>query len=672
MIDMNAYTRMAIISMFLVAISHGNSINIHEHVSVACPFSLFLNPQAYYYPSGQSTLGLSSDTLIDCAILSLNGNLTISNSSNSIMILKPESISNLNQTLKNTQLSFNSMGLKGGTYLANLTLSSPTYANSVTANIVMISPAIISLSNLTVAPSAVGLPLQISLDLYNGGNLSSGPISLSFWNAQGKWSNFTMGTSALSPGQSSKISISRSNLTEYPGTYSIYAYATYNDGVTNNVLSPTINATYLLKSASSNVTVQQSFGSGGLPGQSPPPSSSFITSLTTLMVTEAPLSTFLTSATNAGSNMGLQNIANSTATVLLSIPKQFSKYLQLSQYAFLLEPRQTGYINIIINSSNMPSGSYYIPINVSATINGQTQSRTEYYLLGVYGRRNPAMPTVLTHVQMLESEDEASVLLEVDAPASAPISNATLTAYVPASAVQNASSIYTYGLASSVTLENGAYAIQFNVPYVQPNGSTDIYYLIRNPLLQSALSHLNTTLAERSPPSGIQVLGISTQSMYEGQQGAIKVYALYAGTSSGRVYFSLGASSTSSPLNLTISNPSRIVNVTPNQIINQSFSVKAGNGTGIAVLDLRMRYGNEVLSYPITVPVLPVSRGFAIPVPSNNDAYWIAVVIALVALSAALHARLSRPKSRTSMTSKLEAINEKVKGGHGEGEYEKG
>ncbi len=663
LVHMGAHIYSSILLLtILMAISSANSVNVHGQVSVLCPFSLTLIPATYYLPANSISLNLSLMTLTNCTIPSLHGNITIKNSLGSVVDFETEAISNeITDAPANTAVSFNAIGISGGTYLANLTLYSATYSNSSTANIVVLTPANIMLSNLSIGSSALNLPLQISMDLHNDGNLSSGTISIFVYNVEGKWSNFTISASALSPSQSSSISSSRSGLTQYPGTYTVRAYAEYNNGV-STVRSATVNATYYVQS-STPTPPTPSHGSGGLPGPAPPPSgTSLVTSLSTLVITEAPLTTYLTPTTSSSGSMGLQNTANSTATISLSMPPQFSKYIQFSQSTFLLEPRQVGYINIIVNPSGMPAGSYYVPINLSTTVNGNTQSRIEYYLLDIYGNQSKAVPQVLTYVQMLESGNQASVALKISAPAAAPISNATITTYIPASAVQNASSIYTYGLASSVELVNGSYAIQFNVPYVRANGSTYIYYQIKDPLLQSVLGQLNTTLAEKSASNNnIQILGISAQTMHAGQQSAVDVYVLYTGTENARVYFDLATSPTSQS-DLAISNPLRLVNVTPNQVINQIFTVKAGNSTGQSVLNLRISYGSEVLSYPITVSVLPTIQSFSIPVSADYRVYAAAAAIILAASAAALYLRLSRPKVRPNVASKLEAINEKVKG----------
>ena len=650
--------------LVISALPLNSAASVSGQILVTCPFLVHLYPQQYYSSSNSMQLNFSANTTDSyCNVSSLSGNLTISDSNNKITDFESESANGINYTAKNTSLTFNSESLVGGTYSANLTFSSPTYTASGTANIVVIAPANVVLSGLTAESSAIGLPLQISLNLHNHGNLSTGAITLYFWNSQGKWSNFTLSESALSPGQGSNISISRLNLTKYPGTYTISAYAKYNNGI-GSVKSAIVTTNYTIQSPVSNSTVVTSFGTGGVPGQSPPPSTSFITNLPNLVVTEAPLTTYITASSSASGSMGLQNLGNGTETVSLSIPSQFSKYVQLSQSTFLLGARQTGYINIIANSSGIPAGSYYIPIDLSTTVSGKTLNRTEYYLLDVYGEINRSLPGVLSYVQMLESGNEASVALKVSAPSSSPIANATLTTYIPALAVQNASSIDTYGLASNMILENGSYMLQFNIPYVRPNGSTYIYYQIRNPLFQSLLSQLNSTLEERSAPvSNMQVLDINAPSTYVGQTGTIEIYVLYTGTTAGKAYFSLGTSSTAGTSGITISNPLRQVNLTPNEVIDQSFTIKAGNSTGSAVLDLRITNGNNVLSYPIAVSILPKVRSLSIPIPQDNHIYELIIAVILAGIAISIYLKISKPKARPNVTSKLEAINEKIKSG---------
>ena len=250
-----------------------------------------------------------------------------------------------------------------------------------------------------------------------------------------------------------------------------------------------------------------------------------------------------------------------------------------------------------------------------------------------------------------------------------PLTNATLYTNLPLG-VGDISQIVAYGLPNNITRTSMGYTIRWFIPSLPPNQAVYAYYTITKPKNQVLLATIRNVLSTPSQPTGpsiLKVVDIGIPTFYQNSNEQIGVSALYTGTSSQQVAFSLSA-----PQTATISNSTYFVNATPNELLVHNFNVATKGYTGTLLFQLQVSTKGAVYNYTLPIVVLPTSTASLGSYPILNfiaQNRWaiasVAVAIALVIILSLLRSTLSRPRYDADTQSRLIRLREHIKRSEG-------
>ncbi len=579
----------ALILLFLFPYAHANSAQLGANVTVNCPFSLSIGALPAYVVSNSINLNYTVFAQSECTVQSMSGTFKFISSNSTVVLQAPESTANVNQTGKTVPFVISVPGITPGNYTAKLVMSGAYSSNSSSAVISIRTPANILITNFTVSGVSAGSALQVFFDLSNIGSLASSQITANMIVAGPAPFSYNVAEPAISPGQMEAISFTLSGMSGTPGTYGANVtayYSTYN----SQSISNTGHSTYVVTTPNSGSPTSSS---GGLP----PSASQFVnppSPASSLSLIDMPLYTYIPQSTQVLQNIGIKNDGKSIETAYLSLPKSISSFVTLSATSITIAPNSTVYVQMSVNTSSGQQGLFVIPVNISTTRNGKNSSITEYSILSV-SSSSPNSPSVSAQITLQNSTKLATVALKLVNTKKTPITNATLTSYLPLALVSNASDIFPYGLPSNITVENNTYAIKFFIPYLASNQTVSMYYQIKHPISQTLLTQINNNLVQQYVPpitSEFNVFDITLPTLYSSSNGSMSAYLLYTGTIPRQVYVSLIA-----PSGVAMPNSTQVFTVSPNQMIHPMFAFSTGNYTGTIIFNFKMYSGNWNASY---------------------------------------------------------------------------
>ena len=667
----------------LSAISFGSSASLQANVMVECPFHLSENSLSIYNIGSSITLNYTIYTQAQCTINTLQGSLVLQYSGNNVQVLSDPLVTTAIQSPALYDLpTINSVSLSPDSYRAIVSFSTYGASNESIRSFTLISPVNIILADLSVSPSqaSVGLPLTFTMNLVNDGQLASGDIGLNIIINGPQYLDISEPASALSPSQSELVSFMISNdVTGISGSYSVSAYATFTSG--GAVLqSNTGSASYYVAAPVTPPAPSQS-------------SSQPVVSVPQLTLSSVPSYSSVQIGSSILSGMSIQNIVGVPETVILSIPQQFNNLFSLAAHSVYLMPNESLQVPMAFNANNTnQTGVYVIPVNISITaLNGTPVTRTQYLTYVV----QRSSYNVSLYNQISLSQGSATVTTTLVGARNSSLTNATLITTLPGAVVKDASQVRTYGLPATVTTFNGtnmsmepgglrkgrlatfaptgklsmpSYTIiRWLVPYLPQGKTVTMAYTISNPLnvgLLTSVQNLLVVQSQPAPASILRVVSIQTPTFYENSSNKVTVGVLYTGTEQQDVKFVLSTTGMAS-----ITNPVQIVNASPNQFIQKSFSIRTANLTGTLLFTLYISSENASLNY--TLPVI-VLQNNALPtttmpqiIPSNipigKYAPWIAGVALVCIIAFLIQGIRRRPRYQEGRAKELIRIREQIK-----------
>jgi hypothetical protein len=257
----------------------------------------------------------------------------------------------------------------------------------------------------------------------------------------------------------------------------------------------------------------------------------------------------------------------------------------------------------VFNANNLKlPGMYVVPVNISvSTQTGSFVNRTQYFTYVV--SRTSYNASLYNQIQT--SQGNATVTTSIIGARNTTLTNATLVTTLPSSVVGDSSQIKTYGLPSTITMDNGQLQINWLIPYLPPGKTVTMSYTIQRPLnigLLESVQNLLIVPSMPAPSSILRVVSMQTPTFYTNTTNKVSVGVLYTGTLLQKVKFTLTTAGTASVLN-----PVQFVNASPNQLLQQTFDIRTGNSTGTLLLNLGIETQNVSLNY--TLPVIVMQKG---------------------------------------------------------------
>jgi hypothetical protein len=662
-----------ILSIFMLALISpvfANNSTVTAGLNVICPGIVIINANASYMKYTNMSISYKLYTTSQCSMPSINGTIRIISKSNSTAVFSRKitayNITNATPHVA-SKISIPTSGIASSNYYAALAFYEPGYSITNNSNLFEISnPANIVITNLAAAPSSVPIGSQVvlSMNLSNLGQLTSSAIKVSIAVKGPQNSSIQYIANPLSTYQSEKITMTISNYAA-AGTYYVYATASYNTTMYNTTLQGVSNT------ASTSFSVYSTSPPTPTPSPSPTPTplpkqvTKPITTTPSIGITTAPLIISGLQGTIQLSQLGLENTANTTEIVNISVPKQYSGMLHISANSIALKAGASISVQLAFSSNSTTStGTYTIPINLSASINNKTTSTTEYMMFPVYSKSNSR---ITNQILLANNTNTASGIVKIANPGNTTMSNVHVITMLPELIAKNASYISAYGLSNNITVANGYYVINWYIPYIPAGQSTYAYYTVSKPQNQALLANIQNIMEVPSaikPSSVLKVIDINTPTFYSNSTNVISVEELYTGTSSQQVIVQLLA-----PPGVSI-NPNFItVNATPNQAMIQKFYVSIGSFTGTEMLNLYISTPGFNITYTLPAIVLPLPTTTltttiaAVQRQAIPATYYVATATILIIIILLLFGMkyAKKPRYNVDKASELKQIRETIK-----------
>ena len=582
---------------------HASSNLIYANITINCPYSLHLSTLPVYPDIGNIHINYTAQTTSTCGIPDLNGYFSLAENGSTVLNYS-QNISNLNQIIRTINLAIVANSIPIGNYTAKIYLHSNGFQNQNTSEFQLLAPARLIITNLSLSSANLNTPLYVYLTLKDSGYyaINSVSLNLSITRSSGTKTlvyHLSQLLNPLSPSESENTIVIVNNATALPGKYTVTANLSY--------ISNTVPENYVSNSVSYVINAVQNHPSVG---PVPTASAGYLQNATVLQSTKQipgisiismPIYVTTTSGQQVSSILGLTGQDNLTA--YLSVPQEFSNTLLFSSKTITLYKNSTQYVQLVFNSSGIPSGTYIIPLNITGiSASGKIVKITTYSKFVSYPKNiqfNTLPVSISTQVQSFDSFSTAQATISISSLKNTTIKNATLYAQIPL-LVGNLSHVRAYGMPNNVSMTKLSYNIKWNVPVLPPNQTLYAYYSINKLQSPLALDNVQTVFNEPSTASNssiMKIVRIDAPSLYQNANGTVDVFALYTGTVAAQIKFMLSGGQ-----NLQILNPIAYVNATPNELVSHSFNIHAYNATGTTIAQLAV--STTGASYNETLPLI--------------------------------------------------------------------
>ena len=642
-----------------------SNATLSASVNVFCPFNVSLNVSLGYIDYGNFTVNYTIYTSEPCSLNNLNRSLYIYYPNSTLLHQYVEILKSINTTPAKYYVAVNSSIFPvPGTYPITLKVSNSTYNASATGQINLIKSVNEKITSISV-PSSIkqyaSLPINITV-LDSGGLATpnstltlniSGPVNYSF--------NYTI--QALSPGQSISEVLSIPNITGTTGSYNVSAYTSF---VVNSTTRHSNTATAQFTVYSPPPPPPPS--SGIPPSSSAPIPPPIVKTFPNVFVVNFPSFLSIALGHQLQDQMTFFNPTNSPEYINISVPSNFSRAVQVSSNTLYIYPSREVSSGIIFKALPNMSGTYSIPITVSASIaHDKAYSQTEYVEIEVTNVTT-GQPYVNYQIDMNNNGTTIEGTLSLVGAANRTLNNATLETLLPKSIAPNISDIQAYGVPYNISLQNGLYVLRYFINSLPPGQKVYGYYTISfspNPQLVQDIQNILSIQSFVPPQDILRVISVNIPTLYENSTGTISADTLYTGTKAENITFTLVG-----PPGVIVGNPVREVFALPNQFITEAFPVSTNDTTGTLLMQLYINAANFNITQSLPVLMLPKSTTtIPISVPPviarNGSVILIAItlIVAVVAFIVALARIGGRPKTNADRLRRLKMIKDEIKRG---------
>ncbi len=579
--------------------------SITANVTVTCPFNVILNANSTYIKYSNIEFNYTGSSLASCNVGNLSGYINVSAYGNSsVQYTKRVSISNVNKTFSGN-IIINSSYLKNGTELAALSLNNFNTYNTSKKEFILESPANITITNFSESASTLnpGSALSFTIDVSNNGQLASNSIILNM-SITGAYNSISLYTEpALAPGSNETLTIIEpSNFTSKYGNYNVTLVA-----YTNTSGYSFIKSISKKKFLSYNIIPL----SNQIPnGKSAPrvnitKINESIVPIPQLVLSDVPLYISVQNDSPLVTQIGFLNTANVSENITISTQPNFDNIIKFSSNNVYLNKGSFLSVQLVfIPQLNMSSGTYLIPINITAhAIGGATSNQREFITLNVYKKIND-VPSILNQITLSNNTKNASGTIAIVAPLNNSLANIILVTKIPLSIVKNESQIYAYGAQNNITISNGFYDINWHINYVTKGSKVYLYYNIEDPKNQLLLQNFQNVYESESiqkTKNTFDLIKIKVPTFYTNSTNVISLTSIYTGTFSTNITFSLNDYN-----NAQILDPIQVVGAYPNELITTNFYIKTNSTAGTQIFNLLI-LGNGI-NYSTSIPTVIVQK----------------------------------------------------------------
>ena len=646
-----------------------STTNLVASVTVPCAFGLTFNTlPTYTLLPGNLLMNYTIFTQGGCSLSSISGNLIITETDNDDVVLTQQLTTNaVTSTPGFYDITFNSLALTNKTYNAAISFSEFSASNSVSNDFTAINPQQLQITNIT-GPSSLSIGSAVNIDIVtkNTGQLASGASTLHVSVSGPEPFSGSFPESSLSPAQSVSYLIAINNASSSAGTYTVSAYQTYMlKGQSTS--SNTASTTYLVGSSTSTSTHGPSaFGGGSVSSTTTP-----ITAIPSLLLTNVPMYTSTSSGTPSLVLLGMEDTGTSAESISFSVPSQYSNFLKLSTKSIDLSPGEQVSLQMFITpNTTLGTGTYVVPLSINLDEAGTVANQTEYFTFNIYAPQNRSL-LVVNHLSLLNYTQMARGVIQISNPTKAPSYNLTLQTLIPLALAKNISDIQTSGFPASITDPPGFYTITWKIGELNPGATSFAYYTISNPQSQLLLQRVQDVLAvptQPAPSSILRVVNIAFPTFYTNSSNNIHVYSLFTGTQNQQIHYTL-----TSPSGIQVINATQIINASPNQLLSPSFQIQTTSQSGTYLLNLYIQTQgfNATYSLPLIVLTNPsqgsttTSRAFPITLRLNNSSIdaiaIIGGIVAIIIAALLLNGYLQKPRYHRETSEQLVRLREQIK-----------
>ncbi|MCL4373951.1 MAG: hypothetical protein M1360_04865 [Candidatus Marsarchaeota archaeon] len=646
----------------IMATSYGSqSSSLNASVQVECPFALNLGMHSVYVRLPNQTANFSVHTTVNCTIPAMNGTFAIFASNGSQVYALPLNGIPANQSPLVHKLEFNPSSIGAGIYSAKASFTYFHFSNSSAAQQFMLgNPTNITIENFSTSNTITRFSTQnFYISLKNTGSFAvPNSISIKILTTGPYNSSLKLPYNySLSPSQYINITVAMYNSTIFPGTYNALLNVTYPINGTNGKF---------LKSAYKKI----SYTVVPPPPSPPKPVPKPISPIPAFSLMSFPFFESLFTGQSTSAIIDIKNNGNATEYVNFTVPGAYVRLMQLSATRVSIQSKQTiGVTALLAAPTSLPSGTYVVPINITAAIGNSTSQETVYTTISI---SNTTSVSVSPSISLANNTHDASATVEIYNPTGKNLTNVEAKTLLPLSVAKSLSYIKPYGAPYSLSEANGSYVITWYLSSLQSHSSAYAYFTVSNVTSQTLLTHLTTIFSVPSvaaPSSILKIIDISVPTFYVSTTNRISVTSFYTGTSMQQITAYISA-----PPGVVVYNSTQHINATPNTAFTMGFPVTPSTA-GTVLLDLYISTQGANLSY--SIPVLVLARSAAVttatttipakPLPSIAYASLIeygaiaaSVLVIAIAIIIAVRVR-RRPRYDQERAEKLKQLRETMK-----------
>ncbi len=641
---------------------------VSANVVVHCPFTVALtSSSSVYIVPTNIMLTYTVNSLYNCVTQSASGPLTLSNSvTNTVIYTNTVTMTGITNTAASNTFTQTSNKLEVGSDTAFITLTSSTDSNSASVSFTVLSAANVLLQSFAASPNPAtpGSVITFTSNEINDGALATtnSVANLEVVAPGGSLYLANSPIADLSPGQSQIISLSVSGVSSQTGTYTAYENVSYfTDG--SNAVSSNAMTQYSVQTPSPS----PSHGGGPSPNQTTPIVS---TIQNTLLITTLPIYVSQLDGEQSIQYLGVKNTANYSIWANFSVPQQGFGKLLLSSKSIYLMPNSTGVLQYVISvSKNATPATYLSTLNATlSAANHRSINQSIYSKVNIV--KPDDTPYLLSSIILLNGSNSAEMEFTIANPTNKTYYNLQLSAQLPAIAIACECGVSQTGGVHNITNYGASYLLNWKIQALQPKTSLLYISTINKTIQPQLLTTPRVSLTAPTVPqaSGLfRILYINVLPVYVNSTGHIQIGAIYTGTNTTNVTFSMVP-----PPGYSVQNPLRAIKVSPNQVlmVNYTTGILSQQGTTYFTFDTTGYFGRQNYPVPVLVSPIPTTSIIVVGGPSpalatTLDAFagvgLILLIILLVYLMSKMRRSSQSARYDAGRAEKLKDIGKRIR-----------
>lgn len=547
----------------------------------ACQIALNVSSGSVYYVAPQKiVIYYTVKDTVPCGALSAVGTLSLSGATDGDVYSSiPINISSIFTTPVTRVVYANSTEAPKGQNIASLTLLAGSTSVVNATSFYILQPANITIKSMNIVPNVTQIGSQVSIisDLFNNAFFDAGNatmnIKIVYPNLSVSKIRQFIGRIPAFENTSIIINPGISGISQQPGNYLFLENVSF---YSNYSTPHTVYTSFTLytNTSAASYTAYTNPTSGYLPSAGYPAPAAGIGPL---KITSFPYYTSLLSGTSTNLSKFVVYSAN-TYQLNVTVPSLKFGKLIASTNSLPIVPNQSEAIQFSFTpTSNIPAGTYIIPVNVSLVSLSSNITKTQLNMIvNIYNRS--VLPQVLSSVNLLNGNKNASVSLNIFNPTNAIDYNLLLSTKLNFSISTSRNSITVSGQGANISTNATSYKMRWALNQLAANSTAQLGYLVTNITQPRALLFPSTLLASTRQANftSLIVLGIKKpQITYTNSTVNITVSTIYAGSNITTINITLIP-----PPGATVLNSHETFKAVPNSAIDAVFVINTWTNPG--------------------------------------------------------------------------------------------